>query len=146
VTKEQTARAREIPVLDYVLRYEGDSFKSIGGGFRSKEHKSLAISDKGFFWHSNGVGGKTALDYLMTVKNYDFVSAVCHLINEAPYEKGDKPNRKKKGRSPPNSQSHKPQSTSTAAANSTNLPSSQNKPKPDPQNITLPRRKKTITK
>jgi len=134
VTKEQTARAREITVLDYVLHYESDSVKSIGGGYRSKEHKSLAISDKGFFWHSNGVGGKTALDYLMAVRNYDFVSAVCHLINEAPYEKGDKPYAKRQGRSPPNA--HKPQSTPN------NLPSSQTKPLAKPQSINLPRRNK----
>jgi len=77
-------------VLDYVLRYEGDRVKRVGSGYRLKEHESLAISNKGFYWHSTGQGGKTALDYLVSVRNYDFVSAVCHLIGEVPFEKGNK--------------------------------------------------------
>ena len=146
-------------MLDYVLQYESDSVKRIGSGYRSKEHESLAISDKGFFWHSNGVGGKTALDYLMAVRNYDFVSAVCHLINETPFEKGDKPYAKKQERSPPKSYMEQSDVTTatnksaistdgistiitTPTASPTPLPSSQNESKSKPQTITLPRRNK----
>ena len=133
VTKEQSARAREIPVLEYVLRYEGDKYNRVGSGYRSKEHKSLAISDKGFYWHSTGEGGKTALDYLISVHNYDFVSAVCHLIGEAPYEKGDKFVAEKQSRPPP---------TTTKKATSAKTDISSNTPQGEPQNITLPRRNK----
>ena len=151
-------------MLDYVLRYESNQYKQVGRSYRSKEHKSLAVSDKGFYWHSTGENGRTALDYLMAIRNYDFVSAVCHLINEAPYEKGDSANRKKQGRSPPVSKqtisqtspsqltpplsqtSHEslssaqsPPATSKQAIQQSEL---QLKPQAEPQNIILPRRNK----
>ena len=150
VTKEQTSRAREIPVLEYVLRYEGDKYKRVGSGYRSKEHESLAVSDKGFYWHSTGDGGKTALDYLMSVRNYDFVSAVCHLIGEAPYEKGDNTNQNSQRNkdSPPKSAGIK--SVNTPSAVMSSLPSTatskstppENKSQSEQQQIILPRRNK----
>jgi hypothetical protein len=93
VTTEQIERAREFPVLDYVLSYEGNQYKRVGSSYRNKEHPSLAVSDRGFYWHSHGgeVKGKTALDYLTSVHGYGLVEAVCLLIGERPYEKGDKP-------------------------------------------------------
>ena len=116
--------------------YESSQYTQVGKGYRSKEHKSLAVSDKGFFWHSNETGGKTALDYLMAVRNYDFVSAVCHLINESPYEKGASSNRKKQVRSPPKSK----QAQSTTTTPKHHKQKSETQPKP--QNIILPRRNK----
>ena len=41
VTKEQIQRAREFHVLDYVLANEGNQYKRVGSGYRSKEHPSL---------------------------------------------------------------------------------------------------------
>ena len=92
VTDEQKKRAREILVLDYVLSNEGSQFKQVGSGYRNKEHPSLAVSEKGFYWHSQGgeIKGVTALDYLTDVRGVHFVEAVCLLIGERPYEKGDK--------------------------------------------------------
>lgn len=101
VTKEQVTRAREMTALEYVLRYEGDKLKRVGGGFRLKDHNSLAVSDKGFYWHSKGIGGITALDYLMYVRAYDFVSAVCHIINQIPCKKAMSDIPQKQGRAPP---------------------------------------------
>jgi hypothetical protein len=54
VTQQQIERAREFPVLDYVLSNEGSQYKQVGSGYRNKEHPSLAVSEKGFYWHSNG--------------------------------------------------------------------------------------------
>lgn len=91
VTKEQIERARQYSVLDYVRIYESDNFKRVGNGYRQKEHPSLAVSDDGFYWHSREIGGKTALDYLTFVRGYGLVEAVCTLLGEKPYERGDKP-------------------------------------------------------
>ena len=93
VTKEQIERAREFHVLNYVLANEGNQYKRVGSGYRSKEHPSLAVSEKGFYWHSQSgeIKGKTALDYLTCVHGYGLVDAVCMLIGERPYEQGDKP-------------------------------------------------------
>lgn len=92
VTKEQIERAREYSVLDYVLTYEGNQYKRVGNGYRNREHPSLAVSGDGFYWHSRDeIKGKTALDYLTSVRGYGLVEAVCTLIGEKPYERGDKP-------------------------------------------------------
>ena len=119
-------------MLDYILQYERDQYKEIGSSYRMKEHPSFAVSNKGFYWHGQKFGSVTALDYLVMVRNMDFVSAVCQLINEAPYEKGNKSNQQKQGRPPP-----KP----TPKAS---LPSSENKIKQRPilQYLSLPRRNK----
>jgi hypothetical protein len=61
VTTDQIERARQINVLDYILTHEANNIKRVGNAYRLKDHKSLAISDKGFYWHSHGIGGKTAL-------------------------------------------------------------------------------------
>ena len=87
VTTEQLERAREYRVLDYVLRYEADQYKPVGGGYRSKEHPSLAVSERGFYWHSHGLSGKTALDYLVYIRGYGLVDAACMLLNERPVER-----------------------------------------------------------
>jgi hypothetical protein len=59
VSKEQLKRARQFAVLDYILKHEGANVKRIGSGYRLKDHESLAVSEKGFYWHSKGIGGKT---------------------------------------------------------------------------------------
>ena len=40
------------------------------------EHDSLKISNGKWYWWSRGFGGYSALDYLIKVKEYDFVEAV----------------------------------------------------------------------
>ena len=55
VTKNQIERAREIPVLEYVLTHESGNLRRVGGGYRFKDHESLAVSDKGFYWHSHDI-------------------------------------------------------------------------------------------
>ena len=85
VSKDQLERARQIPVLDYVLRYEPDNAKRVGNEYRLRDHDSLSVGTKGWYWHSQGIGGKSALDYLTTVRGYGLVDAVCLLLNEHPH-------------------------------------------------------------
>lgn len=40
-----------------------------------------------WYWFSRGIGGKTALEYLIQVENYTFTDAVFHLINQKGIEK-----------------------------------------------------------
>jgi len=88
VSKDQLERARQIPVLDYVLRYESENIKRVGGEYRLRDHKSLAVGIKGFYWHSREIGGKTALDFLIDVRGYRLADAVCFLLNEKPHSMG----------------------------------------------------------
>jgi hypothetical protein len=73
VTKSQIERAREMNVLDYVIHNEHDKIKRVGNSYRLKDHDSLAINENGFYWHSRGFGSKSALDFLVKVRDYDFI-------------------------------------------------------------------------
>jgi hypothetical protein len=90
VTTDQIERARQINILYYVLTHEANNVKRVGNAFRLKGYESLAISDKGFYWHSHGIGGKTALDYLTDIRGYGLVEAVCRLLGESPQEHANK--------------------------------------------------------
>ena len=87
VTPEQIQRAKDISALDYILSHESGAFNQVGSGYRLKEHPSLVVNDKGFYWHSCDIGGRTALDYLVKVRGYAFVDAVSHLTNKSPAPK-----------------------------------------------------------
>jgi len=87
VSKSQIERARQISVLDYILQYEHDNIKRVGSEYRLLNHKSLSVGEKGWYWHSNGSGGKSALDFLTNVRGYGLVDAVCLLLNEQPQGK-----------------------------------------------------------
>lgn len=77
VTKEQITRAKEVPILEYVLANEPENVKKIGSEYRLKDH-SVTMSNGKWHWHSHGVGGEkaTALNYLITVRGFSFVDAV----------------------------------------------------------------------
>ena len=96
VSRDQLERARQIAVLDYVLRYERDNLKRVGSEYRLRDHESLAVGEKGFYWHSREIGGKTALDFLVNVRGYGLVDAVCLLLGEQPQgiDYSDRPVRK----------------------------------------------------
>ena len=124
-------------VLEYVLRYEGDKFKRVGGGYRLRTDDCFAVSDKGFYCHKTHTKGVTALDYLIYVHNYHLVDAVCHLINESPYQKGDKPNQQEQGRPPPQKSNKNVSASPSTASSSENV--SPQQPQSE-QQIQLPRR------
>jgi len=85
VSSDQLDRARQIPALEYILRYESGNIKKVGNEYRLRDHESLAVGDKGWYWHSKGIGSKTALDFLTDVRGYGLVDAVCFLLNEQPH-------------------------------------------------------------
>ncbi|MDR1703310.1 MAG: DUF3991 domain-containing protein [Clostridiales bacterium] len=89
MTKEQIERARQVDILDYILSHEPGNVRRVGSGYRLIDHESLSIDSGKWYWHSHGVGGRTALDYLTDVRGYGLVEAVCMLINERPIERGD---------------------------------------------------------
>ena len=77
VEKEQIQKAREVDLLSYLRAYEPDELVHISGeNYCTRTHDSLKISNGKWHWFSRGIGGKTALDYLIKVKGYKFVEAV----------------------------------------------------------------------
>ena len=82
VTSEQIARAKEISIEDYILAHEPNNVKRVGSAYYLKDHNSLEISNGLWNWHSQGIGGKNVIDYLIKVRGYNFVDAVRCLAGE----------------------------------------------------------------
>ena len=77
VTKEQIAKAKEWDLLSYLQTYEPHELKRCGPHeYCTRTHDSLKISHGKWCWNSRGIGGRTALDYLIKVRGMDFVGAV----------------------------------------------------------------------
>jgi len=76
VTKKQIEQAKEWDLLSYLQAYEPQELKRCGNEFSTVSHDSLKISNGKWHWHSRGIGGRTALDYLIKVRGMEFVEAV----------------------------------------------------------------------
>lgn len=77
VTPEQITKAKEMDLLTYLQLYEPDNLVRFGSNtYCTREHDSLKISNGKWHWFSRGIGGRTALDYLIKVRNYTFPKAV----------------------------------------------------------------------
>ncbi|MDD3035100.1 MAG: DUF3991 and TOPRIM domain-containing protein [Bacteroidales bacterium] len=67
-------------LLSFLRRYKPDELKYLGGGeFSTATHDSLKISNGKWHWFSRGIGGRTALDYLINVEGKTFTEAM-HLV------------------------------------------------------------------
>lgn len=88
VTKEQVAAARQMTAIEFLRRYRADDLvkSSARGEFELKSHNSFKVNGESSLWHwkSRGIGGKSALDYLMHVEGCSFVEAVKMLCDEQP--------------------------------------------------------------
>ncbi len=83
IEPEAVLRAKQIDLLTYLQSCEpGNLVRVSGDTFCTKEHDSLKISHGKWCWWSRGIGGKTALDYLIKVKGYNFINAVETLIGQ----------------------------------------------------------------
>jgi hypothetical protein len=85
VTEEQVRSAKALDLLSYMRLYEPDNLMKKGNDYFTKDHDSLIISENGLWhWKSRNIGGCTALQYLIKVRDIDFVSAVLLLCNGMP--------------------------------------------------------------
>jgi hypothetical protein len=84
VTSEQIQRAKQVDILAYLSAHEPKSLRKSKGSpneYYLAEHDSLKISNGRFHWFSRGVGGYSALDFLVKVRGMGFVDAVRHLTD-----------------------------------------------------------------
>ena len=82
LTEEQILQARSIDLLDYLQTYEPSSVRKGKGRadeYYMVEHDSLKMSNGKWYRHSQGVGGHSALDFLIKIRGYHFVDAVLSL-------------------------------------------------------------------
>lgn len=84
ISPEVVAKAREMDLLTYLKNYEPQELVHFGGStYCTREHDSLKISNGKWCWFSRGIGGKTALDYLIKVKGMPFTEAVEQIVGYA---------------------------------------------------------------
>ncbi len=77
IPPEVVERAREMDLLTYLRNYEPQELVHFGGNtYCTREHDSLKISNGKWCWFSRGIGGYSALDYLIKVKEMPFPQAV----------------------------------------------------------------------
>ena len=74
---EVITQAKQMDLLTYLQSYEPQELLHFSGNtYTTKTHDSLKISNGKWMWWSRGIGGKSALDYLVKVKDYGFTEAV----------------------------------------------------------------------
>lgn len=83
VTPEQITQAKELDLLTYLQHFAPHQLVHVGGStYCTREHDSLKISNGKWNWFSRGIGGKTALDYLIKVQGFSFTQAVEALVGQ----------------------------------------------------------------
>ena len=84
IPSETVAKAREMDLLTYLTNYEPNELVPIGSSsYCTRTHDSLKLSNGKWFWHSHGFGGRSALDYLIKVKELPFIEAVEVITGQA---------------------------------------------------------------
>ena len=77
IAPEVITEAKRMDLLTYLREYEpGELVKFSSNTYTTRTHDSLKISNGKWYWWSRGIGGISALDYLIKVKDYGFVEAV----------------------------------------------------------------------
>ena len=81
IPKEDLERAREMDLLTYLTYFDPGNLKHVSGNtYCTVEHDSLIINNGKWCWFSQGIGGRSALDYLIKVKGIPFREAVERII------------------------------------------------------------------
>ena len=94
VSDEQIQKAKSVDILSYLRTHEPESLRKSKGSndeYYLAEHDSLKISNGKFNWFSQGVGGYSALDFLVKVRGMGFIDAVRHLTGEGAAYKSEPP-------------------------------------------------------
>lgn len=77
ISQQTISQIREIDLLTYLKNYEpSELVKDKYGAYHTVSHDSLKISNGKWFWWSRGIGGRSALDYLVNVREMSFAEAV----------------------------------------------------------------------
>lgn len=100
IPPDVVARAREMDLLTYLRNYEPQELVHFGGStYCTREHDSLKISNGKWYWFSRGIGGYSALDYLIKVKEMPFMDAVETIMGHAAVQAPIRVNTPKKEQS-----------------------------------------------
>lgn len=82
IEPEELAEVKKLDLLTYLSNYEPNELVMYSkNDFGTKTHSSLHISNGLWTWWAKGIGGKSALDYLIKVEEMNFLDAAL-LIHE----------------------------------------------------------------
>ncbi len=91
VSKEDIEKAREMDLLTYLQSFEPYELVHVSGNtWCTREHDSLKISNGKWHWFSQGIGGRSAIDYLVKVRGYSFPMAVEAVLGRTPVKEAPK--------------------------------------------------------
>lgn len=84
ISPDDIEQAKQMDLLTYLQNYEPQNLVHVSGQtYCTREHDSLKISNGKWCWFSRNIGGKTALDYLIKVKECSFIEAVETILGRA---------------------------------------------------------------
>jgi hypothetical protein len=82
LTDGQIEAARRIDLLSYLSAREPQELKRTGPNeYRTVTHGSLVITPDYWYWNRGGVGGPSALDYLIKIRGIPFTDAVRDILS-----------------------------------------------------------------
>jgi hypothetical protein len=77
IEPEVIREAKQMDLLTYLQNYEPQELVRFSGHvYSTRTHDSLKISNGKWMWYSRGIGGRSALDFLIKVRNIGFLEAV----------------------------------------------------------------------
>lgn len=84
ISPEVVQEVKKMDLLTYLKNYEPYELVHFSGNtYTTKTHDSLKISNGRWMWWSQGIGGRSALDYLIKVRGYSFLEAVEIIAGQA---------------------------------------------------------------
>ena len=84
IEPEVIQEAKKMDLLTYLQNYEPQELVHVSGNvYCTKTHDSLRISNGLWCWYSQGIGARSALDYLIKVNGYSFLEAVEQIMGRA---------------------------------------------------------------
>lgn len=85
-SEEQIRQAKSVDLLSYLQRAEASDLVRVSGNtFCLKDHDSLRISNGKWYWFSRGIGGCSAVDFLVKVRGFSFIEAVGAVLGNNAY-------------------------------------------------------------
>ena len=84
IPPDTLAKIKQIDLFSYLKTYAPSELVRISGNvYRMRSHESLKISNGKWMWWSRGIGGRSALDYLIKVEGYSFLKAAELIMSQA---------------------------------------------------------------
>ncbi len=100
ISPDQIKKAKEMDALTYLMNYEPhELIRLSAGSYTTRTHDSLKLSNGKWYWWSRGIGGRSAIDYLIAVNGisfYEAVKRICELTKSLPAQQLSKPPPKSK--------------------------------------------------